>query len=59
MICWRSPKTERRTSRIQGRGLFAREPITAGEIVTVKGGAIVDRAGLAALSPEIIAAACR
>jgi uncharacterized protein len=57
MISWRSPKTEKRTSRIQGRGLFAREPITAGEIVAVKGGAIVDGAGLAALSRELIAAA--
>jgi SET domain-containing protein len=57
MISWRSPKTDIRTSRIQGRGLFAREAITAGEIVAVKGGSIVDRAGLGALSPEIVPAA--
>jgi len=41
MTSWFSPKTERRTSPIQGRGLFARDAIAAGEIVAVKGGAIM------------------
>ncbi len=36
-----SPKTAVRPSRIQGRGLFAAEPIAKGEIVAVKGGYIV------------------
>ncbi len=36
-----SPKTAVRPSRIQGRGLFAAEPIAKGEIVAVKGGHIV------------------
>jgi hypothetical protein len=56
MISWLSPKTERRTSQIDGRGLFARETIAAGEIVAVKGGSIVDGTGLAALNSEIIPA---
>jgi hypothetical protein len=44
MSSWFSPKTEKRTSPIQGRGLFAREAISAGEIVAVKGGTIMDSA---------------
>jgi SET domain-containing protein len=42
MSSWFSGKTEKRTSPIEGRGLFARQAITAGEIVAVKGGAIMD-----------------
>lgn len=38
-------------SRIQGRGLFATAPISAGEIVAIKGGHIVDSARLHTL-PE-------
>jgi SET domain-containing protein len=38
-------------SGIAGRGLFALEPIAAGEVVAVKGGHIVDTASLRAL-PE-------
>jgi SET domain-containing protein len=41
---WFSPKTEKRVSPIEGRGLFAREDISAGEIVAVKGGIIIDAA---------------
>ena len=37
----RSSKTEVRDSPIQGKGLFAREPITAGEVVAVKGGYVL------------------
>lgn len=58
MSSWFSPKTEKRSSAIQGRGLFAREAIGAGEIVAVKGGAIMDRAEFAkvraAVSPAEI-----
>ena len=35
-----SPKTEKRGSNIEGRGLFAKEMISKGEIVVVKGGYI-------------------
>src|SRR5262245_58269806 len=47
MTSWFNPKTEKRSSSIQGRGLFARDAITRGEIVAVKGGAIMDSASLA------------
>jgi hypothetical protein len=50
---WFSPKTEKRPSGIAGRGLFAREDIAAGEIVAVKGGAIMDGAALARISHEV------
>ncbi len=39
-----SPKTEKRGSNIEGRGLFAREPIAKDEIVVVKGGYVMSRA---------------
>jgi uncharacterized protein len=42
-LSYLSPKTAVRPSAIQGRGLFAREPIAKGEIVAVKGGHIVGR----------------
>jgi len=58
MSSWLSPKTEKRPSGIQGRGLFAREAIGAGEIVAVKGGRIMDSASFArvreAVSPAEI-----
>ena len=38
-----SPKAEVRESPIHGRGLFAREPLAAGEVVCVKGGYVFDR----------------
>jgi hypothetical protein len=53
MSSWFSPKTEKRSSAIQGRGLFAREAITAGEIVAVKGGAVMDAAAFARLRAEV------
>lgn len=46
-----SPKTEVRASRIQGRGLFAREPMAKDEIVAIKGGHIFDRDVLRRLQP--------
>jgi uncharacterized protein len=36
-----SPKTEKRLSGIEGRGLFAKEPTAQGEIVVVKGGYVM------------------
>ena len=39
-----SSKTEKRGSDIAGRGLFAKEPISEGEIVVVKGGYVMTRA---------------
>lgn len=40
---YRSSKTEvRESSRIQGKGLFARESIRKGEIIAIKGGHILD-----------------
>jgi hypothetical protein len=41
-LSYRSPKTEVRESKIQGRGLFAIADIAKNEIVAVKGGHIVD-----------------
>jgi acyl dehydratase len=49
---WISPKAHKGDpSGIAGRGLFAVEPIGAGEVVAVKGGHLVDTAALHAL-PE-------
>jgi hypothetical protein len=53
MSSWFNPKTEKRKSPIQGRGLFAREAIAAGEIVAVKGGAILDRAAFARIRTAV------
>lgn len=53
MNSWFSPKTEKRNSAIQGRGLFARESIAAGEIVCVKGGAIMDLASFALVRDQV------
>src|SRR2546426_9396519 len=53
MSSWFNPKTEKRTSPIGGRGLFARVAISAGEIVAVKGGAITDRATFERVRHEV------
>jgi len=50
---WFSPKTEKRTSPIEGRGLFARHAITAGEVVAVKGGAIMDATAFARVRDQV------
>jgi hypothetical protein len=50
---WFSAKVEKRTSPIQGRGLFARAPNAAGETVAVKGGAIMDAAAFALVRDEV------
>ena len=39
-----SPKTEKRGSDIEGRGLFAKEAIPRGEVVVVKGGHVMTTA---------------
>ena len=38
-----SPKVEKRTSRIEGRGLFSKANIKKGEVVVVKGGYILTK----------------
>lgn len=55
-LSYRSPKTEVRPSPIQGKGLFARAPIAAGEIVAVKGGYVLDRRTWTRLEKELGAA---
>lgn len=50
---WLSPKTRVGPSRIQGRGLFAAEPIARGEIVAVKGGSIFGRSELERLTAAL------
>ncbi|HYK41770.1 MAG TPA: SET domain-containing protein-lysine N-methyltransferase [Thermoanaerobaculia bacterium] len=40
-------------SRIQGRGLFAAEHLSAGEVVAIKGGAIFGRAELERIAPRL------
>lgn len=42
-----------RPSAIAGRGLFAVEPIGAGEVVAVKGGHLLERAAVEALPPDL------
>ena len=53
MKSWFDPRTEKRSSAIQGRRLFARERIPSEEIVAVKGGAIMDTAALRAILGEV------
>ena len=51
---WISPKARKgQPSRISGRGLFAVEPISAGEVVAVKGGHIVDTATVHSLPEQL------
>jgi uncharacterized protein len=50
---WLSPKTEKRSSRINGRGLFARAAIATDEIVAVKGGVIIDAVALARILDQV------
>ncbi len=52
-LTYRSPKTEVKASPIEGKGLFAKEAIAAGEIVAVKGGRIFTRKQWAALEGEL------
>ena len=50
---WRSPKVEVRDGSVAGLGVFAREPVAAGEIVAVKAGRIVHRDEVVRLTAEI------
>jgi uncharacterized protein len=52
-LTYRSPKTEARPSPIHGTGLFAAQPIAAGEIVAVKGGHVLTGSQWAALEPTL------
>ncbi|MBV9950314.1 MAG: SET domain-containing protein-lysine N-methyltransferase [Acidimicrobiia bacterium] len=49
---WVDPRVEVRPSAIEGQGLFAAEPIDAGEVVVELGGRIVDQAELDRLIAE-------
>ena len=51
--CWRSPSVEVRTGAIAGLGVFAVEPIAAGEVVAVKAGHIVHRDEVERITAEI------
>lgn len=42
-LSYLSPKAQVKESSIQGRGLFAKDPIKKGQIVAIKGGYIFDR----------------
>jgi len=55
-LSYRSPKTTVKESPIHGRGLFAIEPISAGEIVAVKGGYVLTAEQWATLEPAMGAA---
>ena len=44
--CWLLPSVEVRRSTIEGRGLFATEPVAAGSVVGRLGGRLVDGAEL-------------
>lgn len=50
---WFSAKTRKHDSAIEGRGLFAREAIGAGDIVAVKGGSVMDRATFEAVKAQV------
>jgi len=52
-LTYRSPKTEVKKSPIQSKGLFAKEAISKGEIVAVKGGYILTTEQWNELEPEL------
>lgn len=53
LLSYLSPKTEVRSSPIEGRGLFAVAPLARGEIVCVKGGAVFGRETLKEVAAEL------
>ena len=55
-LSYLSPKTAVRDSPIHGLGLFATQPITAREIVAVKGGHILNGQAWSSLEPDLGAA---
>jgi SET domain-containing protein len=52
-LTYRSPKTEVRPSPIHGTGLFAKQAISTGEIVAVKGGHVLTGTQWADLEPAL------
>lgn len=52
-LSYHSPKTEIKKSPIHGKGLFAKEAISKGEIVAIKGGRIISKAQWKALEPAL------
>ena len=52
-LTYLSPKTEVRESPIEGKGLFAKQAIAAGEIVAIKGGRILTRQQWKAVEPDL------
>lgn len=54
---WLTPKAEVRPSQIEGRGLFAREPIHADEAIIIMGGQVLSEAEFRALDLEKYSAA--
>ncbi len=50
---YRSPKIEVRNTSLSGRGVFAREPICAKEIIAIKAGHIVNREQVERITREI------
>lgn len=52
-LSYRSPKTIVKVSPIQGRGLFASEAISLGEIVAIKGGYILDASDWRSLEHQL------
>ena len=52
-LTYLSPKTEVKDSPIEGKGLFAKQAIAAGEIVAVKGGRILSRQQWKAAEPAM------
>ncbi len=52
-LSYLSPKTEVRDSPIHGRGLFARALIKKDEVVTVKGGHIINREQLREIATQL------
>ena len=53
MNSWFNDKTEKRGSTIAGRGLFARARIPKGEVVAVKGGAVLDARAFARIQAAV------
>ena len=52
-LTYRSPKTEVKESKIHGKGMFAKDNISNGEIVAVKGGYIVSKEEWKHLQPVL------
>ena len=52
-LSYRSPKTAVKDSPIHGKGLFAKAPISQGEIVAIKGGYILNAQEWADLEQEL------